>query len=98
MAKTRPAYPPEFRRQMIELVHAARSPEELAREFEPTAQGEERMAANRGRGGNHYADACCRPDRDGSMRFPGAGSVTSSREAIWGSILHVARHMGSTMM
>jgi transposase-like protein len=38
MAKTRPPYTPEFRRQMVELVHAGRSPEELAREFEPTAQ------------------------------------------------------------
>ena len=38
MAKTRPPYSPEFRRQMVELVHAGRSPEELAQEFEPTAQ------------------------------------------------------------
>ena len=37
MGKTRAAYPPEFRRQMVELVRAGRSPEELAREFEPTA-------------------------------------------------------------
>ena len=38
MAKTHPPYPPEFRRQMVELVHAGRGPEELAREFEPSAQ------------------------------------------------------------
>ena len=38
MGKTRSAYPPEFRRQMVELVRADRSPEELAGEFEPTAQ------------------------------------------------------------
>jgi transposase len=38
MAKTRGAYPPEFRRQMVELVRAGRTPEELAHEFEPTAQ------------------------------------------------------------
>ena len=38
MAKTRPPYPPEFRRQMVELVRAGRSPKELAQEFEPTAQ------------------------------------------------------------
>ena len=37
MPKTRPPYPPEFRRQTVELVRAGRSPEELAREFEPTA-------------------------------------------------------------
>jgi transposase len=38
MPKTRPPYSPEFRRQMVELVHAGRDPAELAREFEPTAQ------------------------------------------------------------
>ena len=34
----RSAYPPEFRRQMVELVRSGRTPEELARAFEPTAQ------------------------------------------------------------
>jgi len=38
MPKTRPAYAPEFRRQMIELVRAGRDPADLAREFEPSAQ------------------------------------------------------------
>lgn len=38
MGKTRPPYPPEFRRQMVELVRAGRCPEELSREFEPSAQ------------------------------------------------------------
>lgn len=38
MPKTRPPYPPEFRRQMVEPVRAGRGPEELAREFEPPAQ------------------------------------------------------------
>lgn len=38
MGKTRPPYPAEFRRQMIGLVRAGRTPEELAREFEPSAQ------------------------------------------------------------
>ena len=31
-------YPPEFRQQMVDLVRAGRTPEELAREFEPTAE------------------------------------------------------------
>ena len=38
MSKRRSAYPPEFRRQMVELVRSGRNPEELSREFEPTAQ------------------------------------------------------------
>ena len=38
MPRTRQCYAPESRRQLVELVHAGRSPEALAREFEPTAQ------------------------------------------------------------
>ena len=38
MPRSRAAYPPEFRQKMVELVQAGRSPEELAKEFEPTAQ------------------------------------------------------------
>lgn len=38
MARRSTAYPREFRQQMIELVRVGRNPEELAREFEPTAQ------------------------------------------------------------
>jgi transposase len=38
MPKTRPPYAPEFRRQMIDLARAGRDPDDLAREFEPTAQ------------------------------------------------------------
>ena len=38
MARTRPAYAPEFRHQLIELVRSGRTPEELSREYEPTAQ------------------------------------------------------------
>ncbi len=37
MPRTRPAYPEEYRRKIIELVRAGRSPYELAKEFEPTA-------------------------------------------------------------
>ena len=38
MPRSKPPYPPEFRQQIIELVRAGRTPEELSREFEPTAQ------------------------------------------------------------
>ncbi len=38
MSKTRPTYPPEFRRQIIELVRAGQSAEALGRKFDPTAQ------------------------------------------------------------
>ena len=38
MGKHRTPYPAEFRAHMLELVQAGRTPEEFAREFEPTAQ------------------------------------------------------------
>jgi len=38
MPKSHPPYPPEFRRRMVELVRSGRTPEELSREFEPSAQ------------------------------------------------------------
>ncbi len=38
MPRSRPAYPPEYRQQMVDLVRGGRTPEELSREFEPTAQ------------------------------------------------------------
>ena len=38
MARTRRRYPPEFRQQLIDLARAGRTPEQLAKEFEPSAQ------------------------------------------------------------
>ena len=37
MPPARPPYPPELKRQIVELVRAGRSSAELSREFEPTA-------------------------------------------------------------
>jgi len=38
MPKSHPPYPGEFRQQILELIRAGRTPDELAEEFEPTAQ------------------------------------------------------------
>ena len=38
MPKSHPPYPPEFRRQMVELVRSGRTPGALAKEFEPSDQ------------------------------------------------------------
>ena len=37
MARGKKTYPAEFKRRMVELVRAGRSSEELAKEFEPSA-------------------------------------------------------------
>jgi transposase len=38
MPKSHKPYPPEFRERLIELVRKGRTPEELSRQFEPSAQ------------------------------------------------------------
>ncbi len=38
MPRTRPAYPAEFRQQMVELARTGRTPAQLSREFGVTAQ------------------------------------------------------------
>ncbi len=38
MPTSRPPYAAEFRARMVELVRSGRTPEDLSREFEPTAQ------------------------------------------------------------
>jgi transposase len=37
MPRTRPPYPREFREQIVALVRAGREPEDLAKEYEPSA-------------------------------------------------------------
>jgi transposase len=44
MAKRR-SYPLEYRQQLVELVRAGRTPEELSREYEPSAQAIRNWAA-----------------------------------------------------
>ncbi len=38
MPRNRPPYPPEYRQQLVDLVRGGRKPEDLSREFEPSAQ------------------------------------------------------------
>ena len=38
MPKSHPPYSPEFRQRIVELVRKGRTPEELGRQFEPSAQ------------------------------------------------------------
>ena len=64
MAKTRPPYTPEFRRQIIELVRAGRSPDELAKEFEPTAQSIRNWAAQAERDAGQRDDGLSSAERD----------------------------------
>ena len=56
MSKTRAPYPPEFRQQMVELLRAGRTPESLAREFEPSAQAIRNWLAQANRNSGRRGD------------------------------------------
>lgn len=69
MPKTRPPYPPEFRRQMVELVRAGRTPEELATEFEPTAQSIRNWVAQADRDEGKRMDGLTTQEREELVRL-----------------------------
>lgn len=57
MPKTRPPCSPELRRQMVGLVHAGRDPDDLAKEFEPTAQSIRNWVAAANKGDGRWPEA-----------------------------------------
>jgi len=69
MSEKRPPYPPEFRRQMIELVRAGRSPEELAKEFEPSAQAIRNWVAQADRDEGRRSDGLTPAERSELARL-----------------------------
>lgn len=64
MPKSRPPYPPEFRRQMVALVRSGRDPEELAKEFEPSAQSIRNWVAQAERDAGHRQDGLTTDERE----------------------------------
>ena len=64
MPKSRPPYPPEVRRQLVALVRSGRDPEELAREFEPTAQSIRNWVAQADRDAGQRHDGLMTDERE----------------------------------
>ena len=69
MGKTRPPYPPELRRQIVELVRSGRSPEQLAREYEPTAQSIRNWVAQADRDEGRRSDGLTTDERQELRRL-----------------------------
>lgn len=69
MPKPRRRYPPEFRHQLMALVRAGRSPESLAKEFEPSAQTIRLWLQQAERDAGERADGFPTPERDELTRL-----------------------------
>ena len=69
MAKKRPFYPLEYRRQLIELVRAGRSPDALAKEFDPSPQTIRNWVTQADRDDGVRGDGTTSPERDELRRL-----------------------------
>jgi transposase len=69
MGRKSSAYAPEFRQRMIELVASGRTPEELAREFEPSAQAIRNWVAQADRDAGKRSDGLTSPEREELLRL-----------------------------
>ena len=63
MPRPRKPYPSEFREQLVALVRAGRTPEDLAREFEPTAQSISNWVAQADRDAGRRTDGLTTTER-----------------------------------
>ena len=69
MSRFQPQYSPEFRRQKVELVRMGRTPEDLAREFEPHAQTIEAWVKRAAREEGKRTDIPCAAEREELIRL-----------------------------
>jgi transposase len=96
MPRGRLPYPLEFRSRMVELVRAGRTPEDLAKEFEPTAKAirnwVEQSALEEGRPGESLTSA----DREELRRLRRENrQLREEREILAKAAAWFARETGS---
>ncbi len=96
MRRKRPPYPAEFRAQMIELIGAGRTPEELAREFEPSAQAIRNWVAQADRDEGRRADGLTSAEREELRRLKRENRrLRQEREILAKAAAWFARETGS---
>ena len=96
MPKSRPPYPPEFKRRLVEMVRAGRNPEELAEKFEPTAQSIRNWVAQADRDDGHRQDGLTTEEREELRRLRRENKILrEEREILKKAAAWFARETGS---
>ncbi len=96
MPRTRPPCAPEFRQQMVEPVRAGRSAEELAREFEPSAQAIRNWVVQAERNCGRRGDGLTSAERDEFGRLKRENRrLRQEREILAKAAAWFARETGS---
>ena len=96
MGRNQYSYPPEYRARMVELVRAGRTPEELGREFEPTAQSIRSWVYQANRDEGRRADGLTSTEREelGRLRRENR-QLKREREILAKATAWFARETGS---
>jgi transposase len=96
MPRTRAPYPLAFREQMVELVRTGRSPESLAKEFEPTAQTIRNWVAQADRDEGRREDGLSSPEQEELRRLRGENRrLREEREILAKATAWFAQETGS---
>ena len=96
MPRTRAPYPSEFRQQMVELVRSGRSPEELARRYEPSAQAIRNWVAQSDRDEGRRSDGLTSAEREELRRLKRENrQLRQEREILAKAAAWFARETGS---
>ena len=96
MPRSRSPYPATFRQQMVELVRSGRTPMELAREFEPTAESIRNWVAQAERDAGERTDGLRSEDREELRRLRRENRrLREEREILAKATAWFARETGS---
>ena len=96
MPRKRAPYPAAFRQQMVELVRAGRSPEELSREFEPSAQAIRNWIVQADRDSGRLDDGLTSAEREELRRLKRENRrLREEREILAKAAAWFARETGS---
>ena len=96
MPKSRRPYPLEYRQRIVELVRAGRSPESIAREFEPTAQCIRNWVRQAERDGGRRRDGLTTDERTELQRLKRENAtLREEREILKKAAAWFARETGS---
>ena len=97
MPRNRPPYPPEYRQQMVDLVRGGRTPEELSREFEPSAQSIWNWVRQAELDGGLRSDGLTTEEKDERRRLRRENRVLrEEKEILKKAAAWFARETGST--
>ena len=96
MPRTRPPYPMEFRLRIVELARAGRTPEELSREFEPSAQTIRNWVWQLDREEGRSSGGVANPEREELVRLRRENArLRQEREILAKAAAWFAREAGS---